>query len=157
MRGEGVVAILVKYLKFRWVNKNLKKMKPLAKVVVVEDDNDLLFLYRHKLEREGFTVVCAKNGAEGLQIAEEHLPDIILLDLLMPVMSGPEMLARLRSTEWGSGIRVIVLTNISKDEAPPALRLLNVDRYVVKAHHTPAQVVGIVHEILGLKPANRNG
>ena len=128
-----------------------------VKAVVVEDDNDLLFLYRHKLELEGFSVICAMNGAEGLEAAEEHRPDIILLDLLMPVMSGPEMLARLRATEWGSEIRVIVLTNISKDEAPPALRFLNVDRYVVKAHYTPAQIVGIVYEVLGIRRAASHG
>ncbi len=110
------------------------------------------FLYRHKLEKEGFSVFIAGNGAEGLAVIEQERPDIILLDLLMPVMGGSEMLARLRSTEWGSEIRVVVLTNISKDEAPPALRFLSVDRYIVKAHHTPAQVVGIVHEVLGIKP-----
>jgi CheY-like chemotaxis protein len=127
-------------------------MKPALKAVVVEDDSDLQFLYRHKLEKEGFSVFIAGNGAEGLAVIEQERPDIILLDLLMPVMGGSEMLARLRSTEWGSEIRVVVLTNISKDEAPPALRFLSVDRYIVKAHHTPAQVVGIVHEVLGIKP-----
>lgn len=128
-------------------------MKPALKAIVVEDDSDLLFLYKYKLEHGGFEVVTATNGQEGLDVIQKHQPDIILLDLLMPVMGGPEMLARLRSTEWGSDIRVVVLTNISKDEAPPALRFLNVDRYVVKAHHTPAQVVGIAHEVLGIKPA----
>ncbi len=128
-------------------------MKQILKVVVVEDDSDLQFLYKNKFEREGFEVFVAKNGADGLGVIEENSPDIILLDLLMPVMSGSEMLTRLRSTEWGSDIRVIVLTNISKDEAPPALRFLHVDRYVVKAHHTPAQVVGIVYEVLGIRPA----
>ena len=126
------------------------KMKPALKAVVVEDDSDLQFLYKHKLEREGFEVLVAANGEEGLYKIETHRPDIILLDLLMPVMSGSEMLARLRSTEWGSDIRVVVLTNISKDEAPPALRFLHVDRYIVKAHHTPAQVVTIVREVLGM-------
>ena len=110
------------------------------------------FLYKHKLEKDGFKVFTANNGQQGLTVAEQSKPDIILLDLLMPIMSGSEMLARLRSTEWGSEIRVIVLTNISKDEAPPALRFLNVDRYVVKAHHTPAQVADVVREVLGLKP-----
>jgi hypothetical protein len=55
----------------------------------------------------------------------------------------------LRATDWGSSIRVLILTNISKDEAPQALRFLRVDRYIVKAHHTPSQVIGIVHEVLG--------
>ena len=118
-------------------------------VVVVEDDNDLRFLYQNKLERWGFKVLTATNGEEGLTTIKQAQPDLILLDLLMPIMGGVEMLSRMRSTEWGSEIRVVVLTNISKDEAPPALRFLNVDRYIVKAHHTPSQVVKIVHEVLG--------
>ena len=127
-------------------------MIPTIKIVVVEDDSDLRFLYQNKLERAGFEVLTANDGTEGLTVIKDSQPHIILLDLLMPRMGGTEMLARLRSEEWGSAIRVVVLTNISKDEAPPALRFLNVDRYVVKAHHTPAQVVGIVYEVLGLKP-----
>lgn len=123
-------------------------MSLLYKAVVVEDDTDLQFLYKTKLEREGFAVEIAGNGAEGLVIIERLRPHIVLLDLLMPVMGGSEMLAHLRSKRWGSDVRVIVLTNISKDEAPPALRFLRVDRYIVKAHHTPAQVVSIVHEVL---------
>ncbi len=120
----------------------------MIKAVVVEDDGDLQFLYKLKLEREGFEVRTASNGVEGLEVIESHRPDIILLDLMMPVMSGSEMLAHLRSKNWGGNVRVIVLTNISKDEAPPALRFLHVDRYVVKAHHTPAQITQIVREVL---------
>jgi len=123
-----------------------------VRVVVVEDDLDLQFLYKLKLEREGFDVQVASNGEQGLEIIKKFQPHIILLDLLMPVMGGAEMLARLRAEDWGSDIRVIILTNISKDEAPQALRFLRVDRYIVKAHHTPAQVIGIVHEVLGKRP-----
>jgi DNA-binding response OmpR family regulator len=126
-------------------------MSQSLKAVVVEDDNDLQFLYKLKLEREGFDVAVAANGVEGLEIIEEFRPHIVLLDLLMPVMGGSEMLAHLRSKRWGSEVRVIVLTNISKDEAPPALRFLHVDRYIVKAHHTPAQVINLVHEVLGTR------
>ncbi|HKU18862.1 MAG TPA: response regulator [Candidatus Saccharimonadales bacterium] len=120
----------------------------MAKAIVVEDDTDLQFLYKLKLEHEGFEVFVAGNGLEGLQIIKDQRPDIVLLDLMMPVMSGSEMLAHLRAERWGSEVRVIVLTNISKDEAPPALRFLHVDRYVVKAHHTPAQIVQMVREVL---------
>lgn len=122
-----------------------------VKIVVVEDDSDLRFLYQNKLERQGFEVLTAGDGQEGLEVVQSSRPHIILLDLLMPHMGGAEMLARLRAEEWGSDIRVVVLTNISKDEAPPQLRFLNVDRYIVKAHHTPAQVVDIVCEVLGIK------
>ncbi len=122
-----------------------------CKVLVVDDDMDLQFLYRHKLEQAGVTVFSAGNGEIGLELAEKEKPDLILLDLMMPVMSGDVMLTKLRETDWGSGIRVVILTNLSKDEAPQILRFLHVDRYIVKAHHTPAQVVEIVSEILDPK------
>ncbi|MEK7153297.1 MAG: response regulator [Patescibacteria group bacterium] len=123
-------------------------MSTQPKAVVVEDDHDLQYLYQLKLEREGFEVATASNGLEGLEIIKKFQPDIVLLDLMMPVMSGSEMLALLRAQSWGSDVRVIILTNISRDEAPQALRFLHVDRYIVKAHHTPAQVINIVHEVL---------
>jgi DNA-binding response OmpR family regulator len=121
------------------------------KAVVVEDDHDLQFLYHAKLEREGFDVSVAPNGLEGLKVVQREQPHIVLLDLMMPVMNGTEMLAEMRSKSWGKDARVIILTNISRDEAPQALRFLHVDRYIVKAHHTPAQVIDIVKEILGIR------
>jgi CheY-like chemotaxis protein len=119
------------------------------KAAIIEDDHDLQYIYKLKLEREGFEVVTASNGEEGLERVKAFMPDIILLDLMMPVMNGADMLAHMRSEEWGSDIRVIILTNISKDEAPQSLRFMHVDRYIVKAHHTPTQVVSIAKEILG--------
>ncbi|HEY8998721.1 MAG TPA: response regulator [Candidatus Saccharimonadales bacterium] len=126
-------------------------MSPI-KVAIVEDDHDLQYLYKLKLGLAGFDVATAGNGKEGLEVAKDFAPDIILLDLMMPVMNGSEMLAELRSHAWGSDVRVVVLTNISKDEAPQALRFLHVDRYIVKAHQTPAQIVNIIYEVLGRKP-----
>lgn len=105
-------------------------------------------MYRYKLEAEGFEVHVASNGASGLEQTKKVSPDLILLDIRMPEMNGDEMLKLVREQEWGAEVRVIVLTNLSKDEAPSILRLLGVDRYVVKAHYTPAQVVKIVREVL---------
>lgn len=124
------------------------------KILIVEDNIALADLYAFKLEHEGFAVHTAHDGEAGLKKAESAQPDLILLDLRMPVMNGDEMLERLRSEDWGADIRVVVLTNISKDEAPGALRFLNVDRYIVKAHHTPAQIVDVIRDILSLP---RNG
>jgi len=126
-------------------------MRPTFTAVVVEDDHDLRYLYQLKLQKEGFAVGIAADGQEGLEVIERLRPQIVLVDLRMPVMSGSEMLAKMRTYDWASNIRVIVLTNISKDEAPQVLRLLHIDRYIVKAHHTPSQVVAIVREILGIK------
>ncbi len=118
------------------------------KIVVVEDELAICDMYRMKLESSGYDVKTAHDGKKGLEVIESFVPDLILLDLKMPVMTGDEMLARLRETDWGANIRVVVLTNISRDEAPHNLRLLHIDRYIVKAHFTPSQIVDVVKEII---------
>lgn len=119
------------------------------KILIVEDDEPIRSLYALKLTQEGYEVSTANDGKQGYSAAESSMPDLILLDLRMPVMNGDEMLARMRATDWGSSVRVIILTNISKNEAPHALRFLSVDRYVTKVHHTPSQIVEMVREVLG--------
>ena len=114
------------------------------KIAIIEDEPAINEMYRMKLDLEGFDVITAFNGEEGLALVKKHKPDLILLDIKMPVMSGDEMLEKLRSTEWGAKMRVVILTNISRDEAPHNLRLLHVDRYIVKA-----QIVTLVREIIG--------
>ena len=79
-------------------------------------------MYKMKLSSAGYAVETAHNGQEGLELLNNFRPQLILLDLKMPIMSGDEMLAKLRETEWGAEIRVIVLTNISRDEAPRNLQ-----------------------------------
>jgi len=121
------------------------------KIAVIEDDHAIASMYSFKLSNNGYEVKIAYNGQEGLELAKSFRPDLILLDLRMPVMQGDELLEKMRAENWGSAIRVIVLTNISKDEAPMKLRFFNVDRYIVKAHHTPTQVLEIVKEVLDHK------
>ena len=123
-------------------------MQPKQKIVVVEDELPICDMYRMKLESSGYDVKIAHDGKEGLEVIENFAPDLILLDLKMPVMTGDEMLEKLRETDWGAEIRVVILTNISRDEAPHNLRFLHIDRYIVKAHYTPTQVVEIVQDIL---------
>lgn len=117
-------------------------------IVIIEDELQILQLYKFKFELEGFVVHPTDNAKDGLKLIKAKNPDLVLLDLRMPGMSGDEMLAELRQTEWGASVRVIVLTNLSRAEAPSNLRFLNIERYVVKAHHTPAQVVAIAREVL---------
>jgi DNA-binding response OmpR family regulator len=124
------------------------------KVAVVEDEPSIRNLYQTKLELSGFAVQTATNGREGLSLVRSFEPDLLLLDLKMPEMNGDEMLMHMRAEDWGASVRVIILTNISRDEAPSMLRFFNVNRYVVKAHHTPSQLVEIIHEVLRIKPKN---
>jgi len=119
-------------------------------IAIIEDDPAILFMYKYKLELQGFIVQTATNGADGFKLCKLFKPSVILLDLNMPIMNGDEMLQKVRATEWGASMRVIILTNISKSEASMGLRFLNVDRYVVKAQYTPQQVVGVVTEVLEL-------
>jgi DNA-binding response OmpR family regulator len=117
------------------------------KIAIIEDDGAIARMYELKLKNSGYQVKVAANGVEGLQLVESFRPDVMLLDLMMPEMNGDEMLAEVRKTDWGKAIRVIALTNISETEAPESLKTLNIDRYAVKAHHTPSEVLEIVDSV----------
>lgn len=121
---------------------------PKQKITIIEDDEPIRTMYKYKLEAAGYEVSTAAEGASGLHVLEHVVPDLMLLDIKMPHLPGQEVLKRVRATEWGKDIKVIVLTNISKDEAPHEFRVLNVDAYAVKAHYTPSQVLELVKEIL---------
>jgi len=120
----------------------------MTKVAIIEDDQAIAHMYALKLENSGYEVKVASNGVEGLLLAKKFKPQLILLDIMMPEMTGDVMLEKLRATETGSSIRVIVLTNISPDEAPARLKNLQIDRFIVKANYTPTQVVDLVRKVL---------
>ena len=120
----------------------------MQKILIVEDDDSLRHMYRFKLEVAGYKVDEAENGEVGLSKAHDFEPSLILLDLMMPVMNGDEMLQKLREKDWGKNIRVIILTNLNRREAPMILAVLSVSRYVVKVHTTPAEVVRIIQDVL---------
>jgi len=85
-------------------------------LLVVEDEESLRIALHDKLTREGFTVLEANDGAEGLALALDKHPDLILLDIIMPVMDGMTMLGKLREDVWGKNAAVIILTNLNDDE-----------------------------------------
>jgi DNA-binding response OmpR family regulator len=120
----------------------------LMKIAIIEDDQAISQMYRLKFETEGYQVETASNGKLGLELAESMRPDVILLDLMMPEMNGDEMLAKLRQTDWGKAVKVIILTNMGEQEAPDSVKHLNVLRFIVKAEMTPRQVAEMVNEEL---------
>jgi len=123
----------------------------MSKVAIIEDDAAISQMYRIKFEAENYEVETAENGKLGLELAKEMQPDIILLDLMMPIMTGEEMLARLRKTDWGKKVKVIVLTNRGEQEIPPSVRELGVDAIILKAAMTPRQVAELVKSKLSEK------
>lgn len=120
-----------------------------AKIAIIEDDLAISQMYRIKFEGEGYSVDTAENGKLGLALIEEMKPDIVLLDLMMPVMNGSEMLAKLRTTAWGRDIKIIVLTNMGEQEIPEEVKQLGVTDVILKADMTPRQVADLVKKQLG--------
>jgi DNA-binding response OmpR family regulator len=118
------------------------------KVAIIEDDAAIAQMYRIKFETEGYTVETADNGKLGLDLIKEMKPDIVLLDLMMPIMSGEEMLTQLRKTDWGKDVKVIILTNRGEQEIPPEVRELGVTALILKADMTPRQVFELVKQKL---------
>ena len=114
----------------------------------MEDDNFLLGMYADKFSAEGFEAFVADNGAKGLRLAKEKLPDIILLDVMLPQMNGFEFLQELQKETATKSIPVILLTNLSqKDEVQKGLALGAKD-FLIKAHFMPQEVVEKVKSVL---------
>lgn len=90
--------------------------KATKKILIVEDEEMIRKPYADGLKDEGFSVVTAANGREGLEAALREKPDLILLDILMPVMDGMKMMKKLREDAWGKKVPIILLTNLSADE-----------------------------------------
>jgi DNA-binding response OmpR family regulator len=119
-----------------------------TKIAIIEDDQAISQMYRIKFEAEGYTVETAENGKLGLELIEKMRPHVVLLDLMMPVMTGEEMLAKLRSYDWGKKIKVIILTNRGEQEIPPEVKELGVTAIILKADMTPRQVAELVKSAL---------
>lgn len=120
----------------------------MTKIAIIEDDQAISQMYRFKFEAEGYAVETAENGKLGLALAESVKPDIILLDLMMPEMTGDQMLEQLRATDWGKDIKVIILTNMGEQEVPQKVRDLGVQDVILKADMTPRQVAELVKKQL---------
>jgi DNA-binding response OmpR family regulator len=121
----------------------------MAKIAIIEDDQVISQMYRMKFEADGFEVEIAENGKLGVELVEKMKPDIILMDIQMPVMNGDEALTEIRKHDWGKQITVMVLTNLGEEEAPQHLKSLGIQSYIVKAELTPKQVVERVKQALG--------
>ena len=133
----------------------VKYDKRMVKIVLVEDDVMLAEIYQTRLQMAGYECVVANDGTTGLQLVKQHMPDLALLDLMLPQMSGDEILREMRNSDWGKSIKAIFLTNISESEAPEGIKNLNFERYIVKANLKNNELAEIIAETLLPKtPAN---
>ena len=118
------------------------------KIILVEDDEMLAEIYQTRLELAGYTCLRANNGMAGLELIQKELPDLVLLDLMMPIMSGDEVLQAMRKSDWGKDIKVVILTNISEAEAPDGIKDLGIEKYIVKANLSHDELTETVKEVL---------
>lgn len=120
------------------------------KILLVEDDTALAGVYRSRLELEGFEVQEVNNGEEALSAAIDHRPDLILLDAMMPKISGFDVLDILRNTPDTANIRVIMLTALSQPKDKERAESLGVDDYLVKSQVVIGDVVERIKFHLGI-------
>jgi len=119
-----------------------------AKILIIEDDSALRQAIVDKLKREGFQVVDAQNGKIGLEKAINEKPDLILLDIIMPVMHGMDVLEELRQDDWGKQAKIILMTNLAEDNKMAKAMDLGVKDYLIKGDWKLNDVIDKVREVL---------
>ena len=116
------------------------------RILIVEDETPLLSLLRDKLTEKGFEVLTATDGNQGLDLALKILPDLILLDILMPNMDGLTMLKNLRASSLAAKIPVILLTNLADSKEVLAAKDYGVEEYLIKAENNLDEVIRKISE-----------
>lgn len=120
------------------------------KILLVEDDTALAAVYKSRLELEGFEIREVNNGEEALSAAIQFKPDLVLLDAMMPKISGFDVLDILRNTAETANIRVIMLTALSQPKDKERAESLGVDDYLVKSQVVIGDVVERIRHHLGM-------
>jgi CheY-like chemotaxis protein len=120
----------------------------MSKVMLVEDDNNLREIYEARLQAEGYDIVTAKDGEEALVVAKAEQPELVISDVMMPKISGFEMLDILRNTDGLKHVKVIMLTALGQSDDQDRADRLGADRYLVKSQVTLEDIVKVAHDLL---------
>lgn len=120
----------------------------MTKILLVEDDQSLREIYGIRLTAEGYEIASAGDGEAALALAVKERPDLIISDVMMPKISGFDMLDILRSTPETANIKVIMMTALSADDQKARGESLGADRFLVKSQVGIEDVVNAVHEVL---------
>ena len=123
-----------------------------TKIMLVEDDKSLREIYSIRLVAEGYDIISAGDGEEALALAVQYKPELIVADVMMPKISGFDMLDILRSQPETSKIKVIMMTALSSDDQRQRGEALGAERYLVKSQVGIEDVIATVHEVLGDAP-----
>ncbi len=121
------------------------------KILIVEDDISILKLYERKFVQKGFEVVLAEDGPSAVEKTKSELPNIILLDLMLPEMNGLEVLQKIKKDKNTKKIPVVVLTNYGELDNVTESFLQGAVECLIKVEHTPEEVVELVMDVLESK------
>ena len=131
-------------------------MEEKKRILLVEDDETLSAVYQSRLELEGFDVKAVYNGEDALSATLEYHPDLILLDVMMPKISGFDVLDILKNTPETKDIRVVMLTALGQEKDRKRAEDLGVNDYLVKSQVVISDVVERVKHHLGMSTDNSN-
>lgn len=120
--------------------------KPAKRILIIDDDDLLREALADEFEAARYEVLQAGNGRDGLALALKEKPDIILLDQLMPVMSGLDMLKELRTSDWGQHVPVIMATNMTSPDTINEAVDAGANDYFIKSEVTLNEIVDVVNE-----------
>lgn len=117
-------------------------------ILLIEDDPLLIDIYSTKLKESGIVVQIAEDGEKGLKLLEQSIPDLVLLDIVLPKQNGWEVLSAIRSNPRLKDLKVVLLSNLGQKEEIEKGLSLGADRYLIKAHFTPTQVVQEIQKLV---------
>jgi DNA-binding response OmpR family regulator len=118
------------------------------RLVIVEDNVALAEIYKTRMEILGYTCSIATDGEQALRLIEQVKPQLVLLDLMVPKVAGDQILERMRASEWGKDIKVLIISNLNEADAPAGLREQGIEGYVVKANLQNDDLDRLVDSIL---------
>ncbi len=120
----------------------------MKKILLVEDDNFIIDIYITKLKEVGFSVQSAVNGEDALAKIKQSSPDLVLLDIVLPQVTGFEFLQEIKSMPELKNVPVIVLSNLGQKKEVEKGLSLGAAKYLIKAHYTPTEVVEEIRTVL---------
>jgi len=119
-----------------------------AKILLIEDENDIITMYDLCLNQEGYSVEIARNGAWGLKLAREKQFDLIVMDMVMPAMSGLELLKKIKAESLHQNIPILVVSNSAQDKDVEEAKNNGATDYLIKSLLTPAKLIKEIKKYL---------
>ncbi len=124
--------------------------KTVKTILIAEDEEAMLEALANKLEKKGYAVLRTRDGEEGYKVAMAEKPDLLILDILMPKLSGMDMMEKVRQdSNWGADVPIMMLTNVSDPDSVSRAAILRVYDFLVKTDWRLDDVVSLVANKIG--------